>query len=232
MLKTLPSYHAYIYIILFCWLLVLAPHGDQSELLRCFVVVSASCAKMPDLFQLQATGRINPGPSSSPCEWSRHFQGVCAIPVLFLHLQGTNIDTMSGQLMAKRKHMCSWSWLVLRQTPSMHSPDHALLKNGHLTCQSPPGQLTQKIKGWIFKSSRRPSAAIHSPCRLWRGQLLIDLKQFLQRYRHCRSAWSSRQVLRLGHHLRRPPDEQRGKVSRVHVEGYSWEYIFVIMTQS
>ena len=86
---------------------------------------------------------------------------------------------------------------------------------------------SQKIKGWIFKSYKRPSAAIHSPCRLWRGQLLIDLKQFLQRYRHCQSAWSSRQVLRLGHHLRCPPDEQRGKVSQVRVEGYSWEHVSI-----
>ena len=45
---------------MFCWLLVLAPHGDQSELLLCFVGVSASVlsrsvlGKTPGLFQVRS----------------------------------------------------------------------------------------------------------------------------------------------------------------------------------
>ena len=45
---------------MFCWLLVLAPHGDQSELLLCFVGVSASCLSR------SVAERINPEASSSP----------------------------------------------------------------------------------------------------------------------------------------------------------------------
>lgn len=71
---------------MFCWLLVLAPHGDQSKLLLCFVGVSASClsrsvlGKTPGLFQLR--GALILKLQVPPCEWSRHVQGVCAIPVI------------------------------------------------------------------------------------------------------------------------------------------------------
>lgn len=149
---------------MFCWLLVLAPHGDQSELLRCFVVVSASClspsvlGKTPGLFQLR--GALILKLQVPPSKKQACSRALCNPSYLFLHLQEHQHSHHLGPIDGKQEtHVL----LELCQTPSMHSHDHALLNSGPMGQDC---QLTQKIKGWIFKSYKRPSAAIHSPCRL------------------------------------------------------------------